>query len=102
MAHILTFCVQPRLKTQIMYKASITFSQFKSYAALLSSLDLLVQQSQEYVATEKAHQFLQAFNRLQASLGGAPVGLLTEGSLLGMRKSRTSFEDIDQDNATMP
>lgn len=90
-AQILAFCAQPRLKTQIMYKTNITFNQFKSYATLLSSLSLLAHQSQKYVATEKGHQFVQAFNRMQTSLGGVMAGRLTEGSPPTMRKSKTPF-----------
>jgi len=74
-AHILAFCAQPRLKTQIMYKASITFRQFDVYLALLSSHGFLVREGNRYAATEKGRRFVQAFSQLQTTLGEPPIRL---------------------------
>jgi len=79
MAHVLAFCAQPRLKTQIMYSANITYRQFETYAILLSSRGLLVRDSQKYVATEKGHRFVQAFNQLQSTLEDVPTAILARG-----------------------
>jgi len=74
MASILTFCAQPRLKTQIMYNAGITFKQFETYHALLSSQGLLDNSLDGYVTTEKGHRFVHAFKELWASIDGFPNG----------------------------
>jgi predicted transcriptional regulator len=87
-AHVLAFCEQPRLKTQIMYSANITYKQFETYATLLSSRGLLVQDSQKYVTTEKGHRFVQAFNQLQSNLEDVPTAILARGFLFRRGKTR--------------
>jgi len=98
-AHILTFCAQPRLKTQIIYNTRITFKQFETYASLLSSQGLLARKSQEYVATDKGYRFVQAFGQLQSTLDGVPTGILTRGFLLKKGQDKIVVENIDQDSA---
>jgi len=98
-AHILTFCAQPRLKTQIMYSVRITFKQFETYTSLLSSHGLLARKSQKYVATEKGYRFVQAFGQLQSTLEGVPTGILTRGFLLKKGQNKIIVENIDQDSA---
>jgi len=98
-AHVLAFCAQPRLKTQIMYNARITFKQFQTYASLLSSQGLLARKSQKYVATEKGYRFVQAFDQLQSTLEGAPAGILARGFLLKKGQNLIIVENIDQDSA---
>ncbi len=87
-AHVLAFCAEPRLKTQIMYNANITYRQFETYATLLSSHGLLVQDSQEYIATEKGLRFVQAFNQLQSTLEDVPTATLARNSLFRRGKTR--------------
>ena len=79
MAHVLAFCAHPRLKTQIMYSTNITYRQFEIYATLLSSRGLLIQDSKKYVATEKGHRFVQAFNQLQSTVEDVPTAILAQG-----------------------
>lgn len=97
-AHILTFCVQPRLKTQVMYNVRITFKQFETYASLLSSQGLLARKSQEYVATEKGYRFVQAFGQLQSTLEDAPAGMLTRSFLLRKAQNKIIVENVDRDS----
>jgi predicted transcriptional regulator len=81
MAQVLAFCTQPRLKTQIMYSANITFSQFQTYSSLLSSQRLLAQDANRYATTEKGYKFVQAFNELQNILEDAPLNAMSVGLL---------------------
>jgi len=87
MAHILGLCTKPQVKTRIMYHANITFRQFDAYANLLRSHDLLINEANRYIATEKGIQFINAFNQLQDTMEDKSLRLPTN-SLLAMRQER--------------
>lgn len=87
MADILGLCTKPQVKTRIMYNVNITFRQFDMYATLLRSHDLLVNEANRYIATEKGIQFINAFNQLQNTLEDRS-SRLPANSLLGMRQER--------------
>lgn len=102
-AHMLAFCVQPRLKTQIMYSINLTYKQFGIYAALLSSHGLLVQDSQAYVATKKGRRFVQVFNQLQSTLVDAPSTILAKSHLLIRGKRDINGNpNLNNSNALQP
>jgi predicted transcriptional regulator len=88
MAHILGTCIKPQLKTRIMYDVNITFSQFGTYATLLQTQGLLIQEESRYVTTTKGLQFVNAFIQLQSILNGSnllssPNRLIKSGRELG-------------------
>ena len=87
MAHILGLCTKPQVKTRIMYHANISFRQFDAYATLLRSHDLLINEANRYIATEKGVQFINAFNQLQDTIEDKSLRLPTN-SLLAMRQER--------------
>lgn len=76
MAHILTFCARPRLKTQIMYNANISFRQFAAYETLLLSRGLLARDTNKYWATGKGNRFVEAFSQLQSTLENASPAII--------------------------
>ncbi len=88
MAHVLAFCAHPRLKTQIMYSANITYRQFETYSTFLSSRGLLIQDSQWYIATEKGRRFVKAFNQLQSTLEDVPTAILAQGFPFAREKAK--------------
>lgn len=100
MAQVLAFCAQPRLKTQIMYNANITFRQFETYALLLSSNKLLTHNIGGYVTTEKGHEFIRAYNQLQSTLGEVPFN----AALVGYPRTRlteNSAKNTAHNNASV-
>ncbi len=76
MAQVLAFCDQPRLKTQIMYTANISFNQFATYESLLLSRRLLALEAGKYQTTLKGTRFVQAFNQLQSTLEGTTPNVI--------------------------
>lgn len=95
-AHTLAFCMQPRLKTQILYNANITFKQFETYASFLKSQGLLIKNSQKYEATEKGHRFVQSFIQLQCALESAPAGVLLSGLFFRAKQKETEDEGANK------
>jgi len=95
-ANILAFCRQPRLKTQIMYNTNITFRQFETYFNLLSSQGLLAQKSRQYVTTMRGHRFVDAFNQLESTLEGFPVGGFARSAVLKTRQQKTPIGAIEK------
>ena len=102
MAHVLAFCAQPRLKTQIMYNANITFKQFETYSLLLSSQKLLTHNIDKYATTEKGHKFIRAFNQLQSTLGDVPLNAAPVGLIPRTRLTSNSAKNIAHNNASVP
>lgn len=80
MAQVLVFCEQPRLKTQIMYTANISFNQFATYETLLLSRRLLAREGGKYHTTQKGTRFVQAFSQLQNTLEGASSDIIPAGA----------------------
>ncbi len=77
------------LKTQIMYKANLSFSQLKEYLTLLTSNDLLSKNlcngKEVYRATSKGRDFLAKHEEIMDLLCDNPVGaaiLRCPGTLL--------------------
>ena len=103
-AHMLAFCAQPRLKTQIMYSTNLTYRQFGIYSTLLSSHGLLVQDSHTYVATEKGRRFVQVFNQLQSTLEDVPTTILVKNHLLtrGKRERIDGNRNLSNSNVLQP
>lgn len=65
MAQILTFCVQARSKTRIMYKSNLSYALLKNYITLLTVRNLLKHIPRGYVTTEKGQRFIEAYAYLK-------------------------------------
>ncbi len=67
-AKILDICKEGSLKTQVMYRANLSFSQLNDYLPYLQRKDLLTQSNVEgkdyYVITQKGLNFLKGHNAL--------------------------------------
>jgi len=72
MAEILEVARDGALKTQIMYKANLSFAQLNEYLSLLSDLNLLkaVNTSKRtiYKTTEKGLRYLQSYREIRKML----------------------------------
>jgi len=68
MAQILEITKEGALKTQIMYKANLSFSQLNDYIPFMLKTNLITQQTREgkgkYIITPKGYDFLQAHSKL--------------------------------------
>lgn len=68
MAQVLDIAQEPNLKTQIMYKASLSFAQLNEYLSMLLDLGLLEAIKDEkgertaYKTTSKGLRYLEVFN----------------------------------------
>jgi predicted transcriptional regulator len=72
MAEILQVTLEGALKTQVMYKANLSFAQLNQYLSLLLDLDLLeLKKSSEravYKTTVKGMNFLESYKQIQELL----------------------------------
>ena len=72
MAEILQVTLEGALKTQVMYKANLSFAQLNQYLSLLLDLDLLeLKKSSErtvYKTTTKGMHFLESCKQIQELL----------------------------------
>lgn len=79
MAEIMDIAKHGALKTQIMYRANLSFSQLKDYLRLLTDSNLLARSirdgKQVYRATEKGIDFLNRHEGI--------MGLLDENQIVG-------------------
>ncbi len=68
MAEILKLTKESPLKTQIMYKANLSFTLLNNYLSLMQNNNLIIQTVSEgkevYAITEKGLEFLQIYNAL--------------------------------------
>lgn len=68
MAEILEIAKEGVLKTQIMYRANLSFTQLKDYLAFMLEINLLEKTKQNgkdiYKATEKGIDFLQRYRQI--------------------------------------
>ena len=68
MAEIIEIARGGTLKTQIMYKANLSFTQLNDYLSFMLNNNLITQTShygkEVYSVTEKGHDFLQKHNEL--------------------------------------
>lgn len=73
-AEILEIARDGTLKTQIMYKANLSFAQLNDYLDYILKISLLdkldINKKEVYVATEKGLDFLQKHAELTKMLGG--------------------------------
>ena len=94
MADILQIARKGALKTQILYKANLSFEQLKEYLNLLTATNLLKKscehQKEVYEATPKGLGFLKAHQQimdfLTPDLGGVNVKLPPESLLVSAKK----------------
>lgn len=71
---ILECAINPLVKTEIMYKANLSFSQLKIYLNLLISTNLLEEinsSRREYKTTEKGKQFISNYKEIQKILNSS-------------------------------
>jgi len=87
MAHILTFCTQPRRKTRIMHQSNLSHNQLKTYLEFLTSKNLLMHSSESYFTAEKGRLLVQAYAQLSDALNDSP-----RSAVLG--DSRGNFEKV--------
>ena len=94
MAEILEITIDGALKTQVMYKANLSFAQVNTYLTLLLDLDLLETIESRgktvYKATRKGMRFLQSYREMRELLqkeqehnpmnGNSTVFLVKRGS----------------------
>lgn len=71
-AEILKIAEDGSLKTQIMYKANLSFSQLNEYLSFLLRMKLLEIQKEErkkfYVTTDKGEEFLNKYGEINSLL----------------------------------
>ncbi|MGD6934497.1 MAG: winged helix-turn-helix domain-containing protein [Candidatus Bathyarchaeia archaeon] len=65
-AEILLFCEQPKTKTSIMYNTNLNYAQLKRHMSVLTTQKLLSKKSNRYLITEKGHEFVDLFIRLNS------------------------------------
>ena len=72
MAEILQVTLEGALKTQVMYKANLSFAQLKQYLSLLLDLNLLELKKSNlravYKTTSKGMGFLESYRQIQELL----------------------------------
>jgi len=73
MAEVLGVTMDSALKTQIMYKANLSFAQLNEYLSLLLGLGLLKTrkkgQKTVYKTTRKGVRYLKSYDEIRALLG---------------------------------
>ena len=85
MAEILKIAREGALKTQIMYRANLSFAQVNEYLSLLSDLNLLETAKQTektlYKTTDKGLRYLQSYREIRELLKrGGGSGNSSKGS----------------------
>lgn len=65
-AEILQYCEQPKTKTSIMYNTNLNYAQLKRHMNTLTTTKLLAKKTNKYIITEKGHEFLDLFIRLNS------------------------------------
>jgi predicted transcriptional regulator len=72
-AEILTLAIDGSLKTQIMYKANLSFAQLNEYLSFLIRMDLLKLHKEErkkiYKITAKGKKYLESYKEISNLLG---------------------------------
>lgn len=90
MAEVLVVTRDGALKTQIMYKANLSFAQLKEYLSLLLGLGLLATrkrgQKMIYKTTRKGMEYLKSYEEIRALLGNEEKDV-KKNSLLYFSKS---------------
>ena len=57
------------LKTHIMYRANLSYQQLEKFLELLCNHQLLAQEEESYVTTQRGQVFINSFHEIQAILG---------------------------------
>ncbi len=60
---ILELLETPRLKTSVMFKASLSYSQLKSYHKILLEKGLVEEIQGKWVSTDKGRAYLEAYRK---------------------------------------
>ena len=72
-AEILTISQEGRLKTQIMYRANLSFAQLNEYLDFLTKMELLEVETENkkavYKTTEKGGRYLEKYEDISDLLG---------------------------------
>jgi predicted transcriptional regulator len=70
MAEILSLCLKPQAKTQVMYGTNLSWKMLQHYLAQLQKLNLLEAHtgSTKYVTTKRGKEFIQKWKELQKLL----------------------------------
>jgi predicted transcriptional regulator len=72
-AEILTITKDGSLKTQIMYKANLSFAQLNEYLTFLEKIELISLNKENnktvYKTTEKGHNYLEKYKDISEILG---------------------------------
>jgi predicted transcriptional regulator len=70
MAEILSLCLKPQAKTQVMYGTNLSWKMLQQYLAQLQALKLLGvnNESNRYVTTTRGKEFVQKWKELQKLL----------------------------------
>jgi predicted transcriptional regulator len=75
MAEILKIAKEGSLKTQIMYRANLSFAQLNEYLSFLTKMDLLKSQNDNkrniYMITKKGEKYLDKYREISYLLGKA-------------------------------
>lgn len=69
-AEILMFCEQPKTKTSIMYNTNLNYAQLKRHMNVLTTQKLLAKKTNLYSTTDRGHEFLDLFTRLNSLVDG--------------------------------
>ncbi len=70
MAEILSLCMQPQIKTQVMYGTNLSWRMLQHYLSQLKKLDLLkiYDDTKKYVTTKKGKEFVKKWKELEKLL----------------------------------
>ncbi len=72
MAEIVQYCLLPRLKTQIMLRGNLAFSQTNAYLGQLIASKLILLHKAKYRTTSKGQEFLLFYGQLIQLLKESP------------------------------
>lgn len=65
---ILRVCWKPVLKTQIMYRATLSFKQLNEYLDFVEKKGLIVKRENHWKITRKGLRYMRIFERIQGLL----------------------------------
>ena len=65
---IVKLCRDPILKTHIMYKANLSYTQLNGYLEFLLRVDLITKERNDYRITEKGAEFIREYKRIKKLL----------------------------------
>jgi len=70
MAEILSLCLKPQIKTQVMYGINLSWKMLQHYLSNLQKLDLLAIQDEtkKFVTTKRGKEFVRKWKEIQELL----------------------------------